>query len=102
MGVDGSTAYLIDRKDVVNYFGTQSNQFGQVPMARVMQTYDVLNEIIVTSDIYPIKISEQAIISRQVDNLFSDSITLFDRAFPSYDLMFLMLHQEMGHIPACC
>ena len=94
LGVDGSTAYLINRKDVVNYFGTQSNQFGQVPMARIMQTYDVLNEVIVTSNIYPITTSEQVIISGQVENLFSDSITLFDRAFPSYELMYLMLNQE--------
>lgn len=94
LGVDGSTVYLIDRKDVVNYFGTQDNQFGQSPMARVMQIYDVLNEMIVTSNIYPIKTSEQTVISGQVENLFSDSITLFDRAFPSYGLMYLMLNQE--------
>ena len=94
LAVDGSTAFLIDRKDVVDYFGTQGNQHGESPMARVMQIYDVLNDITVMGNIYPIKTSEQAIISTQVEYLFSDSITLFDRGFPSYELLFLMLNQE--------
>jgi len=40
LAVDGSNAYLIDRKDVVDYFGTQNNQHTHAPMARVMQIYE--------------------------------------------------------------
>ena len=30
----------------------------------------------------------------QIESIYSDSITLFDRGFPSYELMFLMMIQE--------
>lgn len=92
--VDGSTAYLPNTDEIVEYFGTQSNQHVSVPMARVMQIYDVLNDINVWGDIYPIKESEQHIMSHQVEELPEDSITLFDRGYPSFALIYLMLHQE--------
>lgn len=94
LAVDGSTANLINKKDVVDFYGTWDNQHFNTPMARIMQVYDVLNDITVLSDIYPIKISEKAIINNRVDNLFSDSLTLFDRGFPSYELMYLMINSE--------
>lgn len=92
--VDGSTAYLLNRKDVVEYFGTQDNQCVSIPMARVMQIQDILNDITVWGNIRPIKESEQAIMARQVSKLFGDSLTLYDRAYPSYALMYLMINQE--------
>ncbi len=92
--VDGSTAYLPNKQDVITHFGTQDNQHVCIPMARIMQIHDVLNDIIVCGDIYPIKQSEQAIMTTYVEQLSTDSITLFDRGFPSYCLMYLMLSQE--------
>jgi len=94
LAVDGSMAYLMNKKDVSEYFGTHANQHYPIPMARIMQTYDVLNEVIVKGDIYPIKQSEQHIITHQVEHLFEDSLTLFDRAFASFELMYLMMSQE--------
>jgi len=93
--VDGSTAYLMNRKDVVEYFGTQDNQRVSIPMARVMQVQDILNDITVWGAIRPIKESEQAIMVKQVSNLYEDSLTLFDRGYPSYALMYLMNNQEI-------
>lgn len=92
--VDGSTAYLINREDVVAEFGTQDNQHVQVPMAQIMQIQDVLNHITIWGDIFPIKESEQAIMAGQVRHLFEDSLTLFDRGYPSYALMYLLLNEE--------
>jgi hypothetical protein len=94
LAADGSTAYLIDKKDVVDYFGTQSNQHARAPMARIIQVYDVLNDITIMSNMYPIKTGEQSIITRHIEKLYADSITLFDRGFPSYELMFLMMNAE--------
>jgi len=34
------------------------------------------------------------VIISQIESIYSDSITLFDRGFPSYELMFLMMNQE--------
>jgi hypothetical protein len=93
--VDGSTAYLLDKEEIVKHFGTQDNQHVSIPMARVMQIHDVLNDITVWGDIYPIKESEQAIMAKQVSKLTEDSLTLFDRGFAGYGLMYLMMHEEM-------
>jgi hypothetical protein len=80
---------------MLHHFGAHDNQYGSVPMARVMQIHDVLNDITVWGDIYPIKTSELAIIAKQVPRFSEDSLTLFDRGFASYALMYLMLHEEV-------
>lgn len=91
--VDGSTFSLFNKQEVIEYFGTQDNQHVQVPMCRVMQIDDVLNDITFWGDIYPIKKSEQCIMAAQVSRLPTDSLTLFDRGYPSYTLMYLMNNQ---------
>ncbi len=96
LGVDGSTNYLFGKPEVIQHFGTHKNQHPNVkiPMARILQIQDVLNEIIVWGDIYPIAKSEQHIMNENVERLSIDSLTLFDRGFPSYTLMYLMMNQE--------
>ena len=94
LAVDGSSVNLVEKKDVIDYFGTKTNQFGSTPMARIVQTYDVLNDITVMSVISPSTVSEKAIITSQLDRLYSDSITIFDRGFPGYEIMYLMQNQE--------
>ncbi|MFZ2284933.1 MAG: IS4 family transposase [Lutibacter sp.] len=94
IGVDGSTAYLFDKKEVKNYFGVQENQFTQTPIARVMKFYDVLNKINIFSKICSIKISEQAIVSNHLEKLPENSLSIYDRGFPSFSLMYLLINQE--------
>lgn len=94
LAIDGSTAYLMNKKEVVEHFGTQENQHTSTPMARVMQIQDVLNDIAVKGLFRPIKESEQAIMTELVSDLYPDSLTLFDRAYPSFSLMYLMNNQE--------
>jgi len=94
LAIDGSTANLVNREDVIKYFGTQNNQHSQAPMARIMQVYDVLNDMTIFSNIYPINTSEKEIITGNIHHLYSDSVSIFDRGFPSYELMFLMNNQE--------
>ena len=92
--VDGSTAYLINNEEIIDYFGTQDNQHVHIPMAQVMQIQDVLNDITVWGDIYPIKTSEQSIIAQNRFRLQQNSITLFDRGYPSYSLIYLLQQQN--------
>lgn len=92
--VDGSTAYLIHKPEIAQYYGTQGNQFAAVPMARVMQLQDVLNDITIWGDLYPAHQSEDAIFAQRISFLAPDSVTLFDRGYPSFGLMYLMLNQE--------
>jgi hypothetical protein len=92
--VDGSTGYLFNKEEVIKHFGTQDNQNSSIPMARIMQIQDIFNDITVWGDIRSIKVSEQVIMARQVRYLFEDSLTLFDRGYPSYALMYLMMNEE--------
>ncbi len=94
LAVDGSTAYLIDKPDVIKEFGTQANQHSEFPMSQVMQVQDVLNDITIWGGMFPIKSSEQSIMSSHIDVLYKDSLTLFDRGYASYALMYLLLNQE--------
>ena len=82
--VDGSTAYLVHKPEVAQYYGTQGNQFAAVPMARIVQVQDVLNDLTTWGDLYPITDSEPAIIARRISYLPADSLTLFDRGYPGY------------------
>jgi len=92
--VDGSSVYLLNKPGLIKHFGTHKNQHGDTAIARVLQVHDVLNDITVWGGIYPIKKSEKAIIAERVPYLAEDSLTLFDRGFPSYGLMYLMMNEE--------
>lgn len=97
LAVDGSTAYLFNKPEILSYFGAHTNQHKnvKVPMARVMKIYDVLNEIILWGDLYPISKSEQQIMNENIDQLPVNSLSLFDRGFPSYALIYLLQNQEL-------
>lgn len=66
MTVDGSNFSVVNKPEVVAYFGSADNQFGGVPMARAMQIHDVLNDLTIWCDIFPRKLSENAIIANNI------------------------------------
>lgn len=92
--VDGSAVYLIRQQELAEYFGVQRNSATEVPMARAIQVQDVLNGLTIWGDLYPINDSEPLVIARFINRLSEDSLTLFDRGYPGYGLMYLMLNQE--------
>lgn len=94
IAVDGTTAYLVDKPEVKNYFGVQKNQYVEVPMARIIKFYDVLNNITIFSKILPITHGEQSILSTYINHIPKDSISIYDRGFPSYLLIYLLNNQE--------
>lgn len=102
MAIDGSTNYLFNKPEVANYFGTVKNNHENVsiPISRVLQIQDVLNEVIVWSGMFPYKISEREIVSANISRLPSDSIALFDRGFPSYSPYVFI--DESGKVNSIC
>ena len=94
IAIDGSTTNLVNSAEVISHFGTQSNQFTKVPLARIIKYYDVLNKINIFSKISPITTGEQAIVTQNIDKLPENSLSIYDRGFPSYVLMYLHIHQE--------
>lgn len=89
--VDGSTSYLMKKDEIIDYFGTQSNQFVEVPMARVMNSYDVLNNINLNSCIAPIKIGENKIATDWIKHYPKDYLSIYDRGFASFTIMYIHL-----------
>lgn len=94
LAVDGSTFTVVNVPETLEHFGAANNQYRGVPMARVMQIHDVLNDITLWGGIFPKTRSENGIMADNVHCLPADSLTLFDRGFPSYALMYLMISQE--------
>ena len=94
MAVDGSNVSVVNKPEVLHHFGSADNQFGGVPMARVMQIHDVLNDLTIWGHIFPRKCSENSIIASNIRHLPEDSLTLFDRGYPSYSLIYLLANEE--------
>jgi len=95
LAVDGSNFSLMNKPKVLDFYGSAENQFGGVPMGRVLQIHDVLNDLTIWGDMFPRKFSENAIINDHISFLPADSLTLFDRAYPSYSLIYLLENQEI-------
>jgi len=94
LAVDGSNVSVMNVPKVLKYFGSADNQFGGVPMARAMQVHDVLNDLAIWGDIFPRSYSENAIIADHIRHLPEDSLTLFDRGYPRYSLIYLLASEE--------
>jgi hypothetical protein len=92
--VDGSTAYLINKPEIIAYFGTQPNQSVSVPMGQIMTIYDVLNGITIFNEMYPISYSEQGVANSWLSHYDSDMLMLYDRGYPSFASIYLHLHKE--------
>jgi len=83
-GVDGSTARLIDKPDIIEYFGCQPNGSIEVPMARLMSCYDVLNNMGFLNKIMPYQTSEQSIALEWIDKYEDDMLCIYDRNFTGF------------------
>lgn len=94
IAVDGSTTTLFNKESVIEHFGCTKNQHGSTPLARIMKFYDVLNNFVVFSKICSIKTGEQTIVENNIEALPENSLSIYDRGFPSFSLMYLLINQE--------
>ncbi|MEO5783003.1 MAG: IS4 family transposase [Ginsengibacter sp.] len=94
ISVDGSAAFLVNNKEVQNYYHGGVNQYGGYALARYMKMYDVLNGITLKAELMPFNNSERYMSYKWVDAMHDDAITLFDRGYPAYTLFFLMQNSE--------
>jgi len=93
-GVDGSIINMINKPDVKEFFGTQGNEHVEYPMARIMGIYDVLNNVTVACNLFPIMATEQTILKHWIEVTGPDKLLLYDRGFPGFANMFLHQQQE--------
>jgi hypothetical protein len=96
IGIDGTTLYLLDKGDIKEEFGVQSNQSVEIPMAMVMCGYDVLNNLGIETRILPIRKDELPAAIEWLESFEKDMLMLYDRKYPDFGLMYIhtIKHRE--------
>lgn len=97
--VDGTTLQVPDTPETIEYFGTSTNQSTtKTALASASALYDVLNDIVIDATISRYRTSEREMAKQHINSinnmkLLSNSIVIFDRGYPSYD-MFNFLEEK--------
>lgn len=92
LAVDGTSLQVPDTDECGAYFGLSNNQNKtRTAVASASALYDVLNDIIVDARITKFKTSERAIAKQHIESIndnisLKNSIVIFDRGYPSYDM----------------
>lgn len=94
IAADGSNVSLVKTPLLEKYFGGQSNQHGTFVQAKTFYCYDVLNELVVRSQIAPFRTGELNMAYSLIDDLEDDMLMIYDRNFCSYKMVALHLWRE--------
>jgi hypothetical protein len=95
--VDGSSVPLPETEDLKQKFGGATNQKGKKvsTTARICVLYDVLNEIVIKGMLHSYFVSEEEVVPECLSGLsLEDKLLLFDRGYPSYWLMYLLMQKK--------
>jgi len=92
--IDGSICTLPETPELRNKFGTQRGGSKKNPtytcQTRLMLMHDVLNKMVIKSELHPLSKAEVSVAYDWVEQLSDDSLYLFDRGFGSFLLFWLM------------
>lgn len=101
IGIDGARGALASTPSLIKEFGTQDNQHGRYAMCQYLFGCDVLNNLILFSDIAPVKTSETAMLLSWLDNITSDMLCIYDRLFVSAALCYLHIQKNISFVMRC-
>ncbi len=94
LAIDGSTLKLFKYKDIREHFGTMKPNNGpEVPMARISQMFDVLNNVTIDAVISPYKVGERDLLHEHLIKLLPNDLLLLDRGYPAYWIFNLIISQ---------
>ena len=91
LAVDGTTLRLPDTADVRREFEESPDE---VPRARLVELYDVLNGVMLGAECSPLYMGERFHAERLVERCVPGDLVLYDRGFPGFYLM--ALHRKLG------
>jgi len=94
VAADGSSVTLVNNKALSDHFGGQSNQQTNFVLAKTFYYYDVLNELILHSQIKPYRYGEMNMAYDSINEIGKDMLMLYDRNFCNYKMIALHLWQE--------
>lgn len=95
VAADGSTVSLVNNKALSGYFGGQSNQKTNYVLAKTFYHYDVLNELILYSQIKPYRYGEVNMSYDAVGEIQQDMLMVYDRYYCGYKTIALHLLQPI-------
>src|SRR3989344_3356773 len=94
LGIDGSTLSLPYSKELINEFGIRITKNEIMPRALISSCYDLLNDIIIDSQIDKVSKSERPLALKHIENLHKIShktLMIFDRGYAALWFMFYLL-----------
>ena len=92
LAVDGSTGQLPNEEVIAEIYGGPTD--ANAPRARFCRLYDVLNKVIICSDMEPYEVGEREIAAPYLYEVKENDLLLYDRGFPAF--WFFAMHRDMG------
>lgn len=90
LATDGSTVQLPEEADIIAHFGL----WGNGPVARVSQLFDVLSEVTIEARIGPKSQGEREFAALHFDKIGPADLVLLDRGYPAFWLFVLIRAKE--------
>ena len=94
--VDGSSVPVPDTQEMRQIFGGVTNRPGgqMSATARICVVYDVLNCLAIKGFLHPCTVSEEEVLPQCLSDMeLENKLLLFDRGYPSYWLMYLLMQR---------
>ena len=99
LAVDGSIVRLPNTRELRKIYGAAKNQSKTaIAQARVSILYDVLNNYALDSQISPLKTGEISLAYRHLEHCRIGDLVIYDRGYPSYDLMFEHIENKINFL----
>jgi len=98
IAIDGTKISLpISSKELIDKFGTLSSGM-IIPEAQISSCYDPLNNIIINSQIEPIKIDEKSLALRHINLLNKNDLVILDRGYSASWLYLYMINKNINFV----
>lgn len=94
IAADGSNVSLVKTPALERYYGGQRNQKGTFVQAKTFYFYDVLNGLIVHSQLSPYRTAELTIAYNMIQRIEQDMLMIYDRNFCNYKMFALHMWGE--------
>lgn len=99
LSIDGSTCQLPYSNELSNYFGQVEGNTGKTfPIAKISTFYDLLNEIIVDSQIAHYKTTELDLALKHLNKSKKNDLVILDRGYPAIWLFYLFMLNGIDYV----
>lgn len=100
IAIDGSTIKVPDSKEVREHFGVQKSGAAKgIPMARISQSFDVLNRLSLDTYLSPIEDTDELTAAVQhLNKATQDDLFLFDRGYPAFWLFSIIYRNHSNFL----